>query len=112
MTNTSGLQPAGTAGEFALEPDTSEADVRVVNLVQFEFSDHQGFEKRLRCEHLVNPGSRAIVSICEIANGKPVQGAASLAVHNVTPQGGGILMVRGHIGWDTDIKVRLNVFFA
>lgn len=51
-----------------------------------------------RCNWLNYPG--------EIINGKSAQGAASLAVHNVTPQDGGTLIVKGYIGWDTDIKVR------
>jgi len=107
---------SGFSVEPALTPTTREDDVRVVNLVQFQFRDHHGFEKRLVCGHLVNSNSRVFVSICEVGvfgnQWKPFQGLASMEVHNVVPHDDGIVIVRGHIGWDADLNVRLNVFVA
>jgi hypothetical protein len=47
----------------------------------------------------------------EVGVVKPFQGAASIEIHNVVPREGRII-VRGFIGWDTDIPVRLHVFVA
>jgi len=52
-----------------------------------------------------------MVSICElgVSGGQviPIQGAASMQVHNVVP-GNNQVRVRGSIGWDTDLNVRLH----
>jgi hypothetical protein len=41
-----------------------------------------------------------------------VPGSGKLEVHNVVPHDDGIVIVRGAIGWDTDINVRLSVLVA
>jgi hypothetical protein len=38
---------------------------------------------------------------------KPFQGSASMEVNNVVPEDSGI-RVRGSIGWNSDIEVRLS----
>jgi hypothetical protein len=96
------LQPA--------EPPENDATQRIVNYVQFYFKARQRFEKRLVCGPNVRSGSRVFVSICEVnAQYKPFQGGASMEVHNVVPHDDGIVIVRGFIGWDNEINVRLSV---
>lgn len=93
-----------------------QRDLRIVDMTWFQFADHQGFEKRLDLHGVVNSRSRVFVSISEIGvfNGqwKPFQGSASMEVHNVVPHDDGIVIVRGFIGWDRDINVRLSVLVA
>lgn len=88
-------------------------EARIVDPTWFQFADHQGFEKRLDLTGLVNSKSRVFVSISEIgvfdSQWKPFMGAASCEIHNVVPHDDGIVIVRGVIGWDTDINVRLSV---
>ncbi|MDQ0914703.1 hypothetical protein QFZ78_000963 [Paenibacillus sp. V4I5] len=73
----------------------------------------QGFERRLNLSGVVNSSSKVFVSICEIGlfNGRvlPFQGAASMEVHNVVPHDDGIVIVRGFIGWPSNLSVRLSV---
>ena len=89
---------------------------RIIDLTWFQFADHQGFEKRLDLTGVVNARSRVFVSISEVGvfggQWKPFQGAASCEVHNVVPHDNGIVIVRGFIGWDRDINVRLSVLVA
>jgi hypothetical protein len=89
---------------------------RITDITWFQFVDHQGFEKRLDLTGYVNSKSCVFVSISEIAviggEWKPHMGLASMEVHNVVPHDDGIVIVRGHIGWDRDLNVRLSVFVA
>jgi hypothetical protein len=77
-----------------------------------DFTDHQGFEQVVPAP---GTGSLAVVlaSACELTNpgGEPFQGQASIQVHNVVPEGSSV-RVRGFIGWDSDLRVRLSVFRA
>jgi|HubBroStandDraft_5_1064220.scaffolds.fasta_scaffold1067413_1 hypothetical protein len=77
-----------------------------------DFSHHGGFQQEFEFDS-VTPQSAVFVSISEIGvvNGQlvPLQGAASLSVDNVVP-GPKNVIVRGNIGWDSDIDVRLYVF--
>jgi hypothetical protein len=77
----------------------------------FDFSHHGGFQQQLNFGQ-VTPQSAVFVSISEIGviNGQlvPFQGAATLSVDNVVP-GPQNVIVRGNIGWDSDINVRLFV---
>lgn len=99
------LQPVGGA-------DAAAAPL-VVNRFVFQFADHHGFEKRLDLRGIVNSSSRVFVSITEIGviggSWRPKMGAASMEVHNVVPHDDGIVTVRGFIGWERDINVRLSV---
>jgi hypothetical protein len=80
----------------------------------FDFRDHHGFEKPINVDG-VNHLSKVFVSAAELTIEvgvvKPFQGAASIEIHTVVPREGRII-VRGFIGWDTDIPVRLHVFVA
>jgi hypothetical protein len=106
--------------EPALKPMPREAaeprEPRIIDMTWFGFADHQGFEKRLDLAGVVNSRSRVFVSISEVGvfggQWKPFQGAASCEVHNVVPHDDGIVIVRGFIGWDRDINVRLSVLVA
>jgi hypothetical protein len=106
--------------EPALKPMTRDADdsreFRIIDMTWFGFADHQGFEKRLDLTGVVNSRSRVFVSISEVGvfggQWKPFQGAASCEIHNVVPHDDGIVIVRGFIGWDRDINVRLSVLVA
>jgi hypothetical protein len=96
--------------------DEKEPKPRIIDFTWFQFADHQGFEKRLDLRGVVNSRSRVFASISEIGvfggQWKPFQGAASCEVHNIVPQDDGIVVVRGFIGWDRDINVRLSILVA
>lgn len=103
--------------EQPLKPPTREDDdLRIIDVTWFQFADHEGFEKRLDLTGFVNSRSRVFVSISEIGvfggQWKPFMGLASCQVHNVVPHDDGIVIVRGHIGWERDINVRLSVLVA
>ena len=101
-----------SALEPIADPEVREGDLRLASLT-FTIKDHKGFEKRLNCISAnVKSHSRVFVSICEEVNGQPVQGAATMMVHNITPHDDGIVIVRGEIGWETDIFARLSVIVA
>jgi hypothetical protein len=89
---------------------------RIVDPTWFQFAGRQGFEVHLDLTGIVNAYSRVFVSISEIGifdgQWKPFMGLASAEVHNVVPHDNGIVIVRGYIGWDSDINVRLSVFVA
>jgi len=106
---------SGFSVEPALAPAAREEDVRAGSFT-FGFRDHHGFERRLNLAGTVNSNSRVFVSICEVGifggQVKPFQGLASMEVHNVVPHDDGIVIVRGHIGWDADVNARLSVFVA
>jgi hypothetical protein len=91
-------------------------ELRIIDLTWFQFSDHEGFEKRLDLTGVVSSRSRVFVSISEVGvfNGRwmPFMGAASCEVHNVVPHDDGVVIVRGYIGWDRGINVRLSVLVA
>lgn len=91
-------------------------DLRIADLTWFQFADHQGFERRLDLRGVVNSRSRVFVSISEVGffddRWWPFMGAASCEIHNVVPHDDGIVIVRGSIGWDHDINVRLSVLVA
>ena len=105
--------------EPPLQPITREADgpePRIRDLSWFQFADHHGFEKRLDLRGVVNSRSRVFISISEVGvfggQWKPFQGAASMEIHNIVPHDDGTVIVRGHIGHDRDINVRLSVLVA
>jgi hypothetical protein len=74
------------------------------------FRDHHGFDTRWTIPGCT-PSSVVMVSICEVGvfggQVRPFQGAASMEVHNVVP-GTNEVRVRGFIGWETDLNVRLH----
>lgn len=80
----------------------------------FDFRHHGGFQQQFN-DSRVNPNSIVMISICEVGNigGQvvPFQGAASLSIDNIVP-GNGNIIVRGSIGFESDIDVRLNIFIA
>lgn len=96
-------------GDAAVEP-------RITNVTWFQFADHHGFERRLDLTGFVNSRSQVFVSISEIGlfdgEWKPFMGSASMEVHNVVPHDDGIVIVRGNIGFDHDVNVRLSVLVA
>jgi hypothetical protein len=108
---------SGYSVEPALKPEATEdgGELRMANL-SFTIRDHHGIERRLNCAPHVNRNSKVFVSICELGvfEGvlKPFQGSASMEIHNVVPHDDGIVIVRGFIGWDTDVNARLSVFVA
>lgn len=75
-----------------------------------DFKDHHGFDTRWTIPGCT-PSSVVMVSICEVGliggQVRPFQGAASMEVHNVVP-GTNEVRVRGFIGWETDVNVRLH----
>jgi len=95
-------QPLG--GREANGPD-ARLILRVGN-----FRQHHGFDSRWNIPGCT-PSSIVMVSICEVGlvGGQvvPFQGAASMEVHNVVP-GNNEVRVRGFIGWETDVNVRLH----
>lgn len=105
---------------WSAEPALTATDMVVDNVDRavgsFSFRDHHGFERRLNMAPHVNSSSKVFVSICELGvfggQVRPHQGLASMEVHNVVPHDDGIVIVRGYIGWDTDLNVRLSVFVA
>ncbi|WP_281015923.1 hypothetical protein [Methylocaldum szegediense] len=103
--------------EPPLKPVARDAgEPRIVDLTWFQFADHHGFERRLELGRVVNSKSIVLVSISEIGvfggEWKPFQGAASAEVHNIVPHDDGTVIVRGYIGWERDINVRLSVLVA
>ncbi len=77
-----------------------------------DFTDHQGFEQVVPAPG-TGPWSIVLASICELTvpGGTPFQGAASMEIHNITPENGTV-RVRGFIGLDSNIRARLHVFRA
>jgi hypothetical protein len=73
------------------------------------FTNHHGFEERIG-GLAINRFNIVFVSICELtSNGTPFQGLASMEVHNVVPHDG-FLIVRGYIGWDSDVRAQLSIY--
>lgn len=73
------------------------------------FFVHGGFRREIRVPH--NSNNVAFASICEVnSNNVPILGSAICRIDNVVPQDNGILLVRGDVKFDTDIKVRVSVF--
>jgi hypothetical protein len=56
---------------------------------------------------LVNRTTIVVGSVCEILNGIPVLGAASIALDNIVPDIDKI-HVRGNVGWTSDLRVRFS----
>ena len=79
----------------------------------FDFRHHGGFQQQFDFGPVTALNCAVFVSISEIGDigGQviPFQGAASCTIDNVVP-GNGNFIVRGSIGWDSDIDVRLFVF--
>lgn len=77
-----------------------------------EFVDREGFEQVVRAPG-TGPLSVVLAAICEVdgPGGPPFQGAASMEIHNVVPENGQV-RVRGFIGFESNLRVRLNVFRA
>lgn len=100
----------------AVARDVETDDLRIIDVTWFQFADHEGFERRLDLTGFVNARSRVFASISEIGvfggEWKPFMGLASCQVHNIVPHDDGIVIVRGHIGWEHDINVRLSVLVA
>jgi hypothetical protein len=76
-----------------------------------DFTHHGGFQEAFAVTG-VSQASVVLASISEIGviNGQliPFQGAASVSIDNVVP-GPGNVIVRGNIGWGTDITVRISI---
>jgi hypothetical protein len=81
-----------------------------VACTHFDFSHHGGFQQEFGWNAVSALNSAVFVSIAEITDigGQvtPFQGAATLSIDNVVP-GNGNIIVRGNIGWDSDITVRI-----
>jgi hypothetical protein len=95
--------------QLATRDGRDGADARLI--LRFgDFRQHHGFDRRWNIPGCT-PSSVVMVSICEIgvSGGQvvPFQGAASMEVHNVVP-GNNEVRVRGFIGWETDLNVRLH----
>jgi hypothetical protein len=79
----------------------------------FDFSHHGGFQQEFSWGPISALNSAVFASISEITDigGQvtPFQGAATLSIDNVVP-GNGNIIVRGNIGWDSDITVRIFAF--
>jgi hypothetical protein len=89
--------------------DTDAAPV--ARLFHADFRQHKGFDSHWNIDGLTKT-SKVAVSICEVGNFsgevKPFQGAASMEIHNVVPEAN-LLRVRGFIGWERDLDVRLHI---
>ncbi len=76
-----------------------------------DFSHHGGFQQTIAVRR-VTRASAVFASISEVGviNGQltPFQGAASLSIDDVVP-GPENVIVRGNIGWETDITVRISI---
>jgi hypothetical protein len=81
---------------------------------RFQFRDHQGYERRINVG--CNGSSVVLASITEVgvfgADVLPFIGLATMSVDNVVPHNDGTLIVRGGIGWDTDLNARLHILVA
>jgi hypothetical protein len=79
----------------------------------YDFRHHGGFQQQFEFDPVTTLNCAVFVSISEITDigGQvvPFQGAASCTIDNVVP-GEQNFIVRGNIGWDSDIDVRLFVF--
>jgi len=100
----------------ALEPggDTPPKGGGVPKTFTFGLRDHQGYERRIDLRGVINRDSCVVVSITEVrilgdGTQVPFMGLASMDVDNVVPHDDGILIVRGAIGWDSDLNARLNI---
>jgi hypothetical protein len=95
------------------KPKTRSGEARMADF-SFDFRDHHGFERDINIG--CNADSTVLVSITEMGvfGGQllPFQGAASMEVHNIVPHNNGVVRVRGFIGWDTDVNVRLNILLV
>lgn len=57
----------------------------------------------------VNAFSQVAVSMTELdSEGNPFLGSAIMTVNNVVPRANGDIIVRGHIHWESNLRVRLN----
>jgi hypothetical protein len=57
----------------------------------------------------VNAFSQVAVSMTELdSDGNPFLGSAIMTVNNVVPRANGDIIVRGHIHWESTLRVRLN----
>lgn len=84
----------------------------MAGLFVHDFTGHQGFEQVVPAPG-TGPVSIVLASICELTvpGNTPFQGSASMEIHNVVPENGQV-RVRGFIGFDSNVRVRLHVFRA
>jgi hypothetical protein len=79
----------------------------------FEFRGHGGFQQQWHIDQ-VNPTSCVLASICELMTDgtlRPLQGNASMSIDNIVP-GDQNVIIRGSVGWGSDILVRVSIFVA
>ena len=106
--------PSGWSAEAPGTPTTSTTEaVATVERFTFDFNDREGYERRIQFPaNVVNAGTSVMVSICEVGvfGGQvlPFQGLASMWVDNVVFHNGGLVIVRGYIGWESNLNVRLH----
>jgi hypothetical protein len=73
------------------------------------FTGHGGFDRRVNSPAFYAQGG-VLASITEVdAAGNPFLGLASITIDNVSP-GNGFVYLRGSIGWDTDLNVRIFLY--
>ena len=76
------------------------------------FVGHGLYDRLVTCGPTLKKNSKAFASICELdSSGNPFMGLATMHVSNVIPFDDGTLEVVGHIQWNSNIQVRLSVFW-
>ncbi|MFC4611509.1 hypothetical protein ACFO9E_27515 [Streptomyces maoxianensis] len=76
------------------------------------FVGHGLYDRLVFCGPTLKSNSRAFASICELdSSGKPFMGQATMHVSNVIPLDDGNLEVVGHVQWNSNISLRLSVFW-
>ncbi|WP_255292176.1 hypothetical protein [Bacillus thuringiensis] len=101
--------------ESIIQPDFYDASENRQGRAYY-FNDLRGrgvIERRLNLSGVVNSTSIVVASITEVGiiggQVKPFQGSASMQIYNVVPQDDGIVIVRGHIDWGSDLNYRISV---
>jgi hypothetical protein len=81
----------------------------------FLLTAHGLFETRLNVGLGVNRFTSVMISLCEVTtdpNGAltvPFLGLANMYVYNVAPHDDGTVEVRGHVFWERDLNIWVNV---
>jgi hypothetical protein len=76
------------------------------------FNAHRLFNLRVNIPGAV-PGNLVFVSLTECAPGSntPILGSATTHTYNVVP-GNGYVDIRGEIDWDTNLLIRVSLYFG
>ncbi|WP_416566449.1 hypothetical protein [Nocardia testacea] len=70
--------------------------------------DHKGFEVTIPI--MAGPANAVFASITEVdVNDTPFMGLAGMTIDNVVPRQGSVV-VRGSIGWEANIRARIDVY--